>query len=189
MASQKNVVALEFTLEKQLVNDGFSAVCGIDEAGRGPLCGPVVAAACVLPIDVKIEGLNDSKKLKPDARLKLYNEIVEKAVDYSIAQASVEEIDALNILEATLLAMRRAAQKFYKLHKAVALEAYRSSVNMAKERGAFEIYDWEREKDNPFINRIKDADPALYEEMKQHPEKYKRYSTFQEALDEVFEDA
>ena len=108
MPTKKNVIALEFTIEKQLANDGFSAICGIDEAGRGPLCGPVVAAACILPIDIKIEGLNDSKKLKPEARLKLYNEIIEKAVDYSIAQASVEEINELNILEATLLAMRRA---------------------------------------------------------------------------------
>ena len=101
---------LEYTIEKELISQGFSAVCGIDEAGRGPLCGPVVAAACILPVDCEIIGLNDSKKLSPKKRDLLYDEIKEKAVAYCIAEGSVEEIDELNILEATLLAMRRAVQ-------------------------------------------------------------------------------
>ena len=101
---------LEFDLEKACIADGFPVVCGVDEAGRGPLCGPVVAAACILPLDCEIEGLNDSKKLTEKKREKLFDEIMEKAVACSVAQASVEEINELNILEATLLAMRRAIE-------------------------------------------------------------------------------
>ena len=99
---------LEFTLEKELVQQGYTAICGVDEAGRGPLCGPVCAAACILPTDVDIPGLNDSKKLTEKKRELLFDIIKEKALAYSIAYASVEEINKLNILEATLLAMRRA---------------------------------------------------------------------------------
>jgi ribonuclease HII len=99
---------LEYQLEKELNDAGYAAICGVDEAGRGPLCGPVVAAACILPMGLVIEGLNDSKKLTPKKRDALYDYICENAVSYCIAEASVEEIDELNILEATLLAMRRA---------------------------------------------------------------------------------
>lgn len=99
---------LEYTLEKERIAEGYRFVCGVDEAGRGPLCGPVVAAACILPVDLEIEGLNDSKKLSEKKREKLFDIITEKAISFSIAMATVEEIDALNILEATLLAMRRA---------------------------------------------------------------------------------
>ena len=99
---------LDYTLEEQLHNDGYSVVCGVDEAGRGPLCGPVFAAACILPDGLVLEGLNDSKKLTPKKRDKLFDLICENAIAYCIASASVEEIDELNILEADLLAMRRA---------------------------------------------------------------------------------
>lgn len=99
---------LEQTIENELRKKGFSAVCGVDEAGRGPLCGPVVAAAVILPPDVEIDGLNDSKKLTPKKRDLLYDRIKETALAFCIAEASVEEIDRLNILEADLLAMRRA---------------------------------------------------------------------------------
>ncbi|MBQ4274311.1 MAG: ribonuclease HII [Clostridia bacterium] len=99
---------LDYTLENQLQEEGFSLVCGVDEAGRGPLCGPVFAAACILPDGLVLEGLNDSKKLTPKKRDKLFDLICENAIAYSIASASVEEIDELNILEADLLAMRRA---------------------------------------------------------------------------------
>ena len=101
-------MALEQTLENELRSAGFTAVCGVDEAGRGPLCGPVVAAACILPVGVVPEGLNDSKKLTAKKRDALFDEIRRVAVAYAIAEASVEEIDRLNILEADLLAMRRA---------------------------------------------------------------------------------
>ena len=81
---------LEQTLENELREQGFAAVCGVDEAGRGPLCGPVVAAACILPPDYVPEGLNDSKKLTPKKRDKLFDEIREHALAYCIAEASFE---------------------------------------------------------------------------------------------------
>lgn len=100
----------DFSIERAKIEQGFKYVCGIDEAGRGPLCGPVVAAACILPIDVGIPRLNDSKKLTPKTRMALFDEIREKAIAYSIGYGTVEEIDRYNILEATLLAMRRAVE-------------------------------------------------------------------------------
>ena len=99
---------LEQTIEDELRASGYRFVCGVDEAGRGPLCGPVVAAACILPAGVVPEGLNDSKKLTAKKRDALFDEICRVAVAYSIADASVAEIDELNLLEADLLAMRRA---------------------------------------------------------------------------------
>lgn len=99
---------LEYTLEQGLLEQGYQFVCGVDEAGRGPLCGPVVAAAVILPQGLFIEGLNDSKKLSEKKRELLYDKICESALAYAIAEASVEEINATNILEATLSAMRRA---------------------------------------------------------------------------------
>lgn len=99
---------LEYSLENELREAGYSAVCGVDEAGRGPLCGPVVAAAVILPDGLFIEGLNDSKKLTEKKREKLYDEICQNAIAYAIAESSVEEINNTNILEASLLAMRRA---------------------------------------------------------------------------------
>lgn len=101
---------LTFDYELALQNDGYTAICGVDEAGRGPLAGPVVAAACILPTDCIIEGLNDSKKLSEKKRERLFEEIKEKAIAYAIASASNEEIDTLNILNATMLAMARAIE-------------------------------------------------------------------------------
>ncbi len=101
---------LTYDYEIALRNDGYKMICGVDEAGRGPLAGPVVAAACILPIDCEIEGLNDSKKLSEKKREILFDEIKQKAIAYSIASASNEEIDALNILNATMLAMARAIE-------------------------------------------------------------------------------
>lgn len=100
----------DYKIEKTLLDKGFTSICGVDEAGRGPLCGPVVAAACILPTDLSIEGLDDSKKLTPKKRELLFQKIIDNAVAYSIAQASVEEIDDLNILEADMLAMQRAVK-------------------------------------------------------------------------------
>ncbi len=99
---------LDYSIEHEIVSEGFPIVCGVDEAGRGPLCGPVVAAAVILPEGLYIEGLNDSKKLTEKKREKLFDAICESAVSYAISEASVEEINQTNILEATLLAMRRA---------------------------------------------------------------------------------
>ncbi len=100
-----------FEYEEKRYAEGYTAVCGCDEAGRGPLCGPVVAAAVILPRGCVIEGLDDSKKLTEKKREKLYDVIIEKALAYGIAEASPEEIDEINILNASLLAMRRAVDK------------------------------------------------------------------------------
>lgn len=97
--------------EKEAISKGYSAVCGVDEAGRGPLAGPVCAAAVILPADTVIEGVNDSKKLSEKKREMLFEVIKEQALSYSIAFASVEEIEEINILNATMLAMKRAVEK------------------------------------------------------------------------------
>ena len=98
----------DYRIEQEWIDRGYTYVCGIDEAGRGPLCGPVVAAACILPMGLVIDGLNDSKKLSAKRREQLYDVIREQAIAYAIAEGTVEEINATNILEADLLAMRRA---------------------------------------------------------------------------------
>jgi len=95
-------------LENELYDSGITVLCGVDEAGRGPLAGPVCAAACILPRGLEIERLNDSKKLSEKRRDALYDVICEKAVAYGIAFATVAEIEELNILGATYLAMNRA---------------------------------------------------------------------------------
>ena len=99
-----------FELEEELYSKGYTAVCGCDEAGRGPLLGPVVAAAVILPRGFIIEGLDDSKKLTERKREKLYDIIIENAIAYGIAEATPEEIDEYNILNASMLAMRRAVE-------------------------------------------------------------------------------
>lgn len=99
---------LDYSLEEELHQKGYLTVCGVDEAGRGPLCGPVVAAAVILPEGLYLEGLNDSKKLTEKKRELLFDQIIESAVSYGIAEGSVELINEVNILEATLYAMRKA---------------------------------------------------------------------------------
>lgn len=106
--SEKTKTVPTYEYERAAIDSGFSVVCGIDEAGRGPLAGPVFAAAVVLPIDCDIPGLNDSKKITEKKREELFDIIVEKAVTYSVASSSEKEIDDINILQATFLAMRRA---------------------------------------------------------------------------------
>lgn len=95
-------------IENEILDSGISPVCGVDEAGRGPLAGPVCAAAVILPRGLEIPGLNDSKKLTEKKRDALYGVITEQALAYGIAFATVEEIEQLNILNATFLAMNRA---------------------------------------------------------------------------------
>lgn len=99
---------LEYTIERQMQDEGYKLICGVDEAGRGPLCGPVTAAAVILPDGLYIEGMNDSKKLTPAKRDALYDIITKEAIAWSVCNATVEEINATDILSATLLAMRRA---------------------------------------------------------------------------------
>ena len=96
--------------EKIAYNKGFSSICGVDEAGRGPLAGPVCAAAVILPEGVILDGVNDSKKLSERKREALFDIIKETAISYCIAYATVEEIENLNILNATMLAMSRAVE-------------------------------------------------------------------------------
>lgn len=100
----------DYEFEKAAVNSGFSCICGVDEAGRGPLAGPVCAAAVILPEGAVIEGLDDSKKLTEKKRERLYDIIKETTVDYSVAYGTLEEIETVNILEATYLAMNRAIE-------------------------------------------------------------------------------
>ena len=99
--------------DKTFYSDGIVDVCGVDEAGRGPLAGPVCAAACILPVGLEIPGLDDSKKLSPQKREELYDIIVSSAITFGIAFASVEEIESLNILNATFLAMNRAIEQLF----------------------------------------------------------------------------
>ena len=98
----------DYSYENIATANGFKFVCGVDEAGRGPLAGPVCAAAVILAESTEIEGLNDSKKLTEKKREALFDVICEKALAYAIAEATPEEIDEINILNASMLAMRRA---------------------------------------------------------------------------------
>jgi ribonuclease HII len=100
----------DYVFEKEAALKGYNLVCGVDEAGRGPLAGPVCAAAVILPTDLEIKGLNDSKKLSEKKREELFPIICEKAISFSIAFASVEEIEEYNILGATFIAMNRAIE-------------------------------------------------------------------------------
>ncbi len=96
--------------EQKAINRGYKFICGVDEAGRGPLAGPVCAAAVILPENTIIEGVNDSKKLSEKKREALFEVIKSEALSYSIAYSSVEEIESINILNATMLAMKRAVE-------------------------------------------------------------------------------
>lgn len=96
--------------ENTAYEKGYNLVCGVDEAGRGPLAGPVCAAAVVLPKGLILEGVNDSKKLTEKKREALFDVITEQALDWSIAFATVEEIEEINILNAAMLAMKRAVE-------------------------------------------------------------------------------
>ena len=105
--SEKNM----WLIEDELYGKGIVTICGVDEAGRGPLAGPVCAAAVILPPHLEIPGLDDSKKLSDKRRRELFPVIKEQAIAYGIGLASHEEIDQINILQATFLAMRRAIEQ------------------------------------------------------------------------------
>ena len=115
-------------IEDALHEQGIGVICGVDEAGRGPLAGPVCAAAVILPEHLEIPGLNDSKKLTDKKRRELFPIIQEQAIAYGIAFASEQEIDELNILQATFLAMQRA-------------------IDQVKDKAQFALIDGNREKD------------------------------------------
>lgn len=112
--------------EKKYSENGKKVVCGVDEAGRGPLAGPVCAAAVILPEGLVIDGVNDSKKLSEKKREILYEIIKNKSVSYSINFASVEEIEELNILQATFLAMKRAINGLSKIPDVALIDGNRA---------------------------------------------------------------
>lgn len=100
--------------EKRLQKEGYKLIAGVDEAGRGPLAGPVYAAAVILPQDIRLDGINDSKKLSPKKREELFYEITEKAVCYSVFSVDEKKIDEINILNATHMAMNGAVNSLSK---------------------------------------------------------------------------
>lgn len=102
---------VDYSIENKYAEQGYKVICGIDEAGRGPLAGPVFAAAVILESGTVIEGLNDSKKLTEKRREQLFDIIQDKAISYGIAWSDEKEIDEINILNATFLAMKRAVEK------------------------------------------------------------------------------
>ena len=108
MNSEKKMKLDLWEIERELHAEGIGLICGVDEAGRGPLAGPVCAAAVILPPETELPGLNDSKKLSEKKREQLFPEIQQIALAWSVAFASVEEIEERNILGATMLAMNRA---------------------------------------------------------------------------------
>ena len=101
---------MDYQYELNAENMGYKAVCGVDEAGRGPLAGPVFAAAVILPANCEIEGLNDSKKLSEKKREALFDVIKEKAISWCVASVDEKTIDEINILQATYLAMKNAVE-------------------------------------------------------------------------------
>lgn len=115
-------------LENEIYAEGFDLICGVDEAGRGPLAGPVCAAAVILPRDIEIAGLNDSKKLTDKKRETLYDVICENALTYGIAFASVEEIESVNILNAAMLAMNRAIENLTPQPQLALIDGNRNSA-------------------------------------------------------------
>ena len=100
----------KLTYEREYFEQGYRSVAGVDEVGRGPLAGPVVCAAVILPLDAEISGIDDSKKLSKKKREQLAEQIKERAISYSIAEVSEETIDEINILQATRLCMKRAVE-------------------------------------------------------------------------------
>ena len=115
-------------LENEIYAEGFELICGVDEAGRGPLAGPVCAAAVILPRGIEIAGLDDSKKLTDKKREALYDVIRENALTYGIAFASVEEIESINILNAAMLAMNRAIEKLAPQPQLALIDGNRNSA-------------------------------------------------------------
>ncbi len=101
---------LQWIIENEIAQKGYKSICGVDEAGRGPLAGPVCAAAVILPYGCEIEGLNDSKKISEKKREVLFEKIKDVALAYSIAMVDHKKIDEINILQATYLAMKAAVE-------------------------------------------------------------------------------
>lgn len=114
--------------EQLLLNEGCNYIAGIDEVGRGPLCGPVVCAAVILPLDDIIEGVDDSKKLSKKKREKIYEEIIKKAISYSVCRIEHDEIDRINILNATKKCMANCVEKLSVKPDAVIIDAVKLDI-------------------------------------------------------------
>ena len=123
-----------WTIENEIYDEGCRLLCGVDEAGRGPLAGPVYAAAVILPRGTEIEGLNDSKKLSEKKREALYEQIRERALSCAVAFATVEEIEERNILGATFLAMNRAIEQLSPRPELALIDGNRDSGIAMKSR-------------------------------------------------------
>ncbi len=121
-------------IENEIYDEGCKLLCGVDEAGRGPLAGPVCAAAVILPRGTEIEGLNDSKKLSEKKREELFERIKEKALSCAVAFATVEEIEEKNILNATFLAMNRAIAQLKPTPELALIDGNRDSGIRMKSR-------------------------------------------------------
>lgn len=121
-------------IENEIYDEGYQLLCGVDEAGRGPLAGPVYAAAVILPRRMEIEGLNDSKKLSEKKREELYERIKEQALSCAVAFATVEEIEEKNILGATFLAMNRAIEQLSPEPELALIDGNRDSGILMKSR-------------------------------------------------------
>lgn len=115
-------------IENEIYDSGVNIICGVDEAGRGPLAGPVCAAAVILPRNLEIVGLNDSKKLTEKKREALFEVIIENAVSYGIAFSTVEEIEEMNILNASMLAMNRAISQLDPVPELSLIDGNRNSA-------------------------------------------------------------
>ena len=167
--------------ENEIYDSGVSLICGVDEAGRGPLAGPVCAAAVILPRNIEIAGLNDSKKLSEKKRESLFELIKEKALSYGIAFATVEEIEELNILNATYLAMNRAIEKLDRVPELTLIDGNRNTgINIESRcvvKGDARCADIAAASILAKVSR----DRLMYEEAKKYPEyhfeKHKGYGT------------
>lgn len=115
-------------IENEIYDSGVNIICGVDESGRGPLAGPVCAAAVILPRNLEIVGLNDSKKLTEKKREALFEVIIENAVSYGIAFSTVEEIEEMNILNASMLAMNRAISQLDPVPELSLIDGNRNSA-------------------------------------------------------------
>lgn len=116
--------------EKELYKKGITLIAGVDEVGRGPLCGPVVAAACILPINYELEGLNDSKKVSEKKREKLYDILINDAICYGIGIIPPERIDEINILEASKEAMKEAINNLKQKPEHVLIDAVKLDIDI-----------------------------------------------------------
>jgi ribonuclease HII len=119
---------VKLAIERKLWKKGFNLIAGVDEAGRGPLAGPVVAAAVILPKDISLKGLNDSKQLSPNVRERLFDEIQAKAISIGLGQISHKVIDQINIWQANLLAMKQAVNNLLTLPDYLLIDGKRHRI-------------------------------------------------------------